>query len=188
METPAQGLGSRQSTRVVVGGIGLPWLRDLDFGTQFLRRIRDEEWPDDVALEDLSYSAHRVLHTLQDLRPEKVVLVGAMPRDVDPPATIRRYQLDLTPPSDEEVADRLGEAVGGIIDLDHTLAVVRYWKGFPPDTVVIEVEPGDRAFGLGFSDEVESVVDTVLAMIQEEVGPPAGGAGVGAESTREAIE
>jgi len=173
-ETPAQPVGQRSSTRVLVGGIGLPWLRDLDFGTQFLRRIVDEPWPDDVVLEDLSYSAHRVLHTLQDLRPEKVVLVGAMPRDVDPPGTIRRYQLDLTPPGDEEVADRLGEAVGGIIDLDHTLAVVRYWKGFPPDTVVIEVEPGDRAFGLGFSDEVESVVDTVLEMIQEEVGMVAG--------------
>jgi hydrogenase maturation protease len=170
MDTPAYGLGDRPPTRVLVGGIGLPWLRDLDFGTQFLKRIADEDWPDDVVLEDLSYSAHRVLHTLQDIRPDKVVLVGAMPRDVDPPGTIRRYQLDLTPPDDEEVADRLGEAVGGIIDLDHTLAVVRYWKGFPTDTVVIEVEPGDRAFGLGFSEEVEAVVDTVLEMIQEEVG------------------
>ena len=182
MEPPAYGLGDRPPTRVLVGGIGLPWLRDLDFGTQFLKRIADEAWPADVVLEDLSYSAHRVLHTLQDVKPDKVVLVGAMPRDVDPPGTIRRYKLDLTPPSDEEVADRLGEAVGGIIDLDHTLAVVRYWKGFPEETVVIEVEPGDRAFGLGFSDEVESIVDTVLAMIQEEV------AVVAESSAREAGE
>lgn len=167
---PLAGLPGSRPTRVLVGGIGLPWLRDLDFGTQFLRRIEHLEWPDDVVLDDLSYAAHRVLHTLQDLKPTKVVLVGAMPRDVDPPGTIRRYQLDLTPPSDEEVAERLGEAVGGIIDLDHTLAVVRYWKGFPPDTVVIEVEPGDRAFGLGFSDDVESVVETVLGMVRDEVG------------------
>ncbi len=167
---PLAGLPGSKPTRVLVGGIGLPWLRDLDFGTQFLRRIEHLEWPDDVVLDDLSYAAHRVLHTLQDLKPAKVVLVGAMPRDVDPPGTIRRYQLDLTPPSEEEVAERLGEAVGGIIDLDHTLAVVRYWKGFPADTVVIEVEPGDRAFGLGFSDDVESVVETVLAMVREEVG------------------
>ncbi len=170
IDPPAYGLGDRPPTRVMVGGIGLPWLRDLDFGTQFLKRIADVEWPEGVILEDLSYSAHRVLHTLQDYRPAKVVLVGAMPRDVDEPGTIRRYVLDLTPPGDEEVADRLGEAVGGIIDLDHTLAVVRYWKGFPADTVVIEVEPGDRAFGLGFSEEVEAVVDTVLAMVCEEVG------------------
>jgi Ni,Fe-hydrogenase maturation factor len=38
-----------------------------------------------------------------------------------------------------------------------------------PDTVVIEVEPADRSFGLGFSDEVEAVVDQVLAMVREEV-------------------
>ncbi len=159
------------AARVLVGGIGLPWLRDLDFGTQFLRRVEGLDWPENVALEDLSYAAHRVFDTLVAARPSKVVLVGAMPRDVDPPGTVRRYVLDLTPPSDEEVHDRLGEAVGGIIDLDHTLAVVRYWRGFPPDTVVIEVEPGDRSFGLGFSDEVEAAVERVLAMVRDELGP-----------------
>ncbi len=155
--------------RVLVGGLGIPWLRDLDFGTQFLRRVEHLDWPDDVVLEDLSYSAHRVLHRLQELKAKKVVLVNSTAREVDPPGTIRRYPLDLSPPSEEEVHDRLGEAVGGIIDLDHTLAVVRYWNGFPPDTVVIEVEPGDRSFGLGFSDEVEAVVDKVLEMVREEV-------------------
>lgn len=154
---------------ILVGGLGLPWLRDLDFGTQFVRRISDLEWPEGVRIEDLSYAAHRVLDTVRAISPRKVILVGAMPRDVDPPGTIRRYELDLTPPPDEEVADRLSEAIGGIIDLDHTLAVVRYWQGFPPGSVVIEVEPGDRSFGLGFSEEVEAIVDTVLAMVREEV-------------------
>lgn len=162
-----------EARRVLVGGIGLPWLRDLDFGTQFVRRVEGESWPPGVVVEDLSYSAHRVLHRLQEFKATKVILVGAMPRDVDPPGTVRSYRLDLTPPGDEEVADRLGEAVGGIIDLDHTLAVVRYWKGFPADTVVIEVEPADRTFGLGFSAEVEASVDTVLALIHKELGSDA---------------
>ncbi len=160
----------RTSARVLVGGIGLPWLRDLDFGTQFVRRVEGLDWPDDVVVEDLSYAAHRVLHRLKELKPEKVVLVGAMPRDIDPPGTIRRYVLDLTPPGDKEVADRLSEAIGGIIDLDHTLAIVRYWKGFPAGTVVIEVEPNDRAFGLGFSSEVEEKVEEVLDMVRAECG------------------
>src|SRR5947209_16444899 len=105
-----------------------------------------------------------------------------MPRHHGPPRPHRRYKPGPPPPGGGEVADRVGEAVGGIIDLDHTLAVVRYWKGFPADTVVIEVEPGDRAFGLGFSDEVESVVDTVLAMIREEVDLHLSGDGVVADS------
>lgn len=156
--------------QILVGGVGLPWLRDLDFGTQFIRRVIDLDWPEGVVVEDLSYAAHRVLHLLQELRPVKVILVGAMPRDVDPPGTVRRYKLDLTPPPDQEVIDRLGEAVGGIIDLDHTLAVIRYWKALPDDTVVIEVEPGDRSFGLGFSTEVEAQVEPILAMVREELG------------------
>ena len=154
---------------VLVGGVGLPWLRDLDFGTQFVRRVEGEEWPDGVVIEDLSYAAHRVLHRLQELEPVKVILVGAMPRGIDAPGTVRRYQLDLTPPSAEEVHERLTEAVGGIIDLDHTLAVVRHWHGFPPNTVVIEVEPADRSFGLGFSDPVEAVVAPMSAMVRQEV-------------------
>ena len=158
----------------LVGGIGLPWLRDLDFGTQFVRRVEamDITWPEDVVIEDLSYAAHRVLHRLQELEPARVILVGAMPREVDPPGTIRRYPLDLTPPPDQEVHERLTEAVGGIIDLDHTLAVVRYWSGFPIDTVVIEVEPADKTFGLGFSDEIEATVEPVLAMVREELDRP----------------
>ncbi len=161
----------RKRRRIVVGGIGLPWLRDLDFGTQFLRRIEGEEWPKGVYVEDMSYAGHRVLDRLKELRPHKVILVGAMPRDVDPAGTIRRYQLDPDPPAEPpaELQERLAEAASGIIDLDHTLAIVRWGKGFPADTVVIEVEPGDRSFGLGFSDEVEATVDEVLALIREEV-------------------
>jgi Ni,Fe-hydrogenase maturation factor len=94
-----------------------------------------------------------------------------MPRD-DPPGTIRRYRLDLTPPADDEVHERLTEAVGGIIDLDHTLAVIRYWKALPEDTTLIEVEPADRSFGLGFSEPVEAAVEPVLGMVREELGLP----------------
>ena len=159
----------RGPVRALVGGIGLPWLRDLDFGPQFVRRVEPLAWPDDVALEDLSYAAHRVLHLLQEVQPEQVVLVGATPRD-DAAGTIRRYRLDLTPPDDLEVQERLGEAVGGIIDLDHTLAVVRYWKALPEATTVIEVEPGDRSFGMGFSEPVEAAMDAVLGMVREELG------------------
>ena len=86
-----------------------------------------------------------------------------------PPGTIRRYKLDLTPPDDEEVHERLSEAATGIIDLDHTLAVARYYRQFPDDTVVIEVEPADDSFGLGFSDAVEATVDEVLELVRREL-------------------
>lgn len=154
----------------LVGGIGLPWLRDLDFGTNWLARAASLPWPDDVVLEDLSYAAHRVMHRLQELQPERVVLLGCMPRGEDPPGTIRRYALSEVPdPDPDEVHERLGEAVGGIVDLDHTLAVCRHWDALPADTVVIEVEPAESEFGWGFSQPVENAVDEVLEMVRREV-------------------
>lgn len=166
---PAYALPTVETGRTLIGGIGLPWLRDLDYGTQWVNRVADLDWPAHVIVEDMSYAAHRVLHRLQEVRPSKVVLVGCMPRRQDPPGTIRRYDLDLTPPSDEDVHQRLSEAASGIIDLDHTLAVARYYREFPEDTVVIEVEPEDDSFGLGFSDVVEATVDQVLALVRAEL-------------------
>lgn len=162
-------LPDAQTDTTLVAGIGLPWLRDLDYGTQWVNRCVDLDWPDNVILEDMSYAAHRVLDRLQEVRPKKVILVGCMPRHVDPPGTIRHYDLDLTPPSDEEVHERISEAAQGIIDLDHTLAVARYYGAFPDDTIIIEVEPADEAFGLGFSDIVEETVNDVVELVRAEL-------------------
>ena len=164
------GSGEAPPGCTLVGGIGLPWLRDLDFGTNWLARAATLEWPEGVVLEDLSYAAHRVMHRLQELQPGRVVLLGCMPRGTGPPGTIRRYALSEMPETDpDEVHERLGEAVGGIVDLDHTLAVCRHWNALPDDTVVIEVEPAESEFGWGFSQPVEDAVDEVLDMIRHEV-------------------
>ena len=188
-ETDAPQAARRKRRRIVVGGIGLPWLRDLDSGTQFIRRIEGEPWPKGVYVEDMSYAGHRVLDRLKEIRPHKVILVGAMPRDVAPAGTIRRYKLDIEPieEPDADLQERLAEAASGIIDLDHTLAIVRWGKGFPADTVVIEVEPGDRSFGLGFSDEVEATVDEVLTLVREEVAAGRVAAPAGPANVEEAV-
>ena len=68
----------------------------------------------------------------------------------------------------------LFRSVMGIVDLDHTMVVLRHWHAFPVDTVIIEIEPEDGEFGLGFSDVVESTVTIVEALVRSEVGRAAG--------------
>ena len=145
--------------RALVAGFGRPGMRDLDFGHQLVDYFQQLDWPDGVVVEDLSCAAPLVLHRLHELRPAKVVLVGAVPRDLDPPATLRRYQVE---PSVETSAM-------GFVDLDHTLAMARHWGGLPVDTTVIEVEPAEASFGLGFSDALAACLDPILDMVREEL-------------------
>jgi hydrogenase maturation protease len=165
LNVPASGA---KKARVLIAGVGNPWLRDLDFGPQFIRRIKDLGWPHDVAVEDASYSAHRVLHLLQEVQPERIIFVSGYPRG-DATGTIRRYVDHGSLPDEDEIQERLGEAAGGVIDFDHTLIVARYFKALPADTVVIEVEATDTSFGTGFSDEVEAAVGEVLELVRKEV-------------------
>ena len=156
--------------RTLVGGFGRPGWRDLDFGEKFVRYAQALDWPPGVVVEDLSCAAHLVLHRLLELRPAKVVLVGAVARGLDAPGTIRRHRLGPAPLAAEDVHAYLAEAVGGEVDLDHTLAVVGHWGGLPPDSVLVEVEAADSSFGLGFSEELAGAMDPLLALIRDEVG------------------
>jgi hydrogenase maturation protease len=161
--------GPARSCRALVGGFGKPGMRDLDFGRQVIDCLQQLDWPDGVVVEDLSCAAPLVLHRLQELRPPKVVLLGAVPRGLDPPGTLRRYRLDPTPSGADEVHRSLEESAMGLVDLDHTVAVARHWGGLPVDTVVIEVEPAESCFGLGFSEELAGCFDPIVDLVREEL-------------------
>ncbi len=162
---------TREEGCILVAGIGLPFLRDLDFGMNWLARAAELVWPKNVVLEDMSYAAHRAMHRLQEILPSRLIFVACTPRNDDAPGTIRRYSVRDLPPLDPvEVHERLTEAVGGIVDLDHTLCVCRYWNALPEDSQVFEVEPAESNFGLGFSPPVEAAVEQVIEMVRAEVG------------------
>jgi hydrogenase maturation protease len=172
-------IGARTRCPALVAGFGRPGMRDLDFGRQLVRYLEDYSWPDGVVVEDLSYAAPLVLHRLQELEPARLVLVGAVSRGSDPPGTLRRRSLSVTPPPAEVVQRCLEQSAQGIVDIDHTLAVARHWGGLPADSVVIEIEPADCSFGIGFSEEMAESFDSILATVAEELKCPADWGGSG---------
>jgi hydrogenase maturation protease len=156
----------------------VPGLRDLDFGRNFVSYVEHLEWPEDVVVEEIPSSALLVLHRLQELRPDKLVIVVATSRAPDPPGLVRRFELN--DPPGEHVDRHVGDVRAQEVDLAHTLALARQW-GALPETVVIEVEPAETTLGLGFSEEVGASLDRIVALVRDEVGahPQAVGGGGG---------
>ncbi len=163
---------SRIRCRALVAGFGLPTMRDLDFGRRFVDYAEALDWPADVVVEDLPVAPHLVLHRLNELRPAKVVLVGSVERRTGGPGAVRRYRLELAPPDPGDVHVGLTEGLTGTAELRHTLAVLGHWGALPADTVIVEVEPADTSFGLGFSEEVGSSLEAIVDAVRAELEWP----------------
>jgi hypothetical protein len=71
--------GTQGPRRVLVGGVGYRFLRDLSFGPLLTDALRKEAWPEGVEIEDLSYGPVAILHNL-DARPryDRLVLVAGV--------------------------------------------------------------------------------------------------------------
>lgn len=153
---------------VLVAGFGSPNQRDLDLGRHLVSYLQPLDWSDAVVIEDLSYSAHLVLHRLKELQPRKLVLIGAVARGTDAPGSVRRRDVRQGAADPGRAHADLVASLAGAVDIDRTLEILRHWGGLPPDTVVIEIEPADCSFGVGFTDEAFSCFDTVVPMVRDE--------------------
>ena len=85
---------------------------------------------------------------------------GATPGTI----TLRHWRGGTTAP--EEVQGRINEAVTGVISVDNLLVIGEYFKVWPAQTFIVDVQPGVQEAGEPFTAEVERVVPEVLAMVQ----------------------
>jgi hypothetical protein len=155
---------------VLVGGVSQLFQGDLDLGRVAVERLLVEppRGPD-VLVEDLHYGAIAVVHRLQELSPEALVLVGAEPRG-RPPGTVERRrigELDLDP-ADVQVA--VGDAGTGYVTLGLLVEVAWGFGVLPARTVAIEVEPASIEPGPDLSACAAAALEEALDAVRREVG------------------
>jgi len=155
---------------VIVAGVGYPDLSDHSVGIVVQERLCEWQAPPDVSVEDLSYNPIAVVQRLEDepvgTRFSRAVLVSAVRRGDRAPGTVSCYRWDGVLPSSEEIQDAVTDAVTGIIALENTLVITRYFGALPPEVVVLEVEPATQEFGAALSEPVRAVLDRVCEMVK----------------------
>ncbi len=149
--------------RVLIAGVGYRNLSDHSFGVAMTDGLAGRSWPGEVAVEDLSFNPIAVVQRLEDEPPERRfdlgIFVGAAARAGRAPGTLGIYRWDGVLPSDDRIQSAVTEGVTGVISLDNTLLVARYWNALPVTLVVIEVEPLDEACGDAFSPAVAAAFE-----------------------------
>lgn len=139
-------------SRTVIGGVGYRNLRDHSLGIVMSDELERFAQPPSLLVEDLCYGPIAVGQWLLDEAGTapitRAVFVTAVAReDGRPRGTISAYRWDRVLPSDEEIQRAVTDAVTGVILLDNTLIVTEWMQALPAETIVVEVEPLEHAFG-----------------------------------------
>lgn len=155
---------------VLLAGVAELFQGDLDLGRRVAERLAAEDLGPHVAVEELSYGGVAVAQRLQDLAPDRLVLVGAMARG-KPAGTVTRRLVDGPPPdgaSGPGAADAVRHAVTGYVDVDLVVDVAAALGALPAHTVVIEIEPARSGPSTELSVQGATALDEVLAMARDE--------------------
>jgi hydrogenase maturation protease len=154
--------------RVLVGGVGYRNLRDHSFGVVLGDALAARSWPTAVTVEDISYNPIAVVQRLEDEPAERrfglAIVIGAVERG-RPAGTLAAYRWNLALPDTAAIQAAVTEAVTGVIALDNTLVIGRYFGALPPLVVVVEIEPAIHEFG----DELSPPVADALERARELV-------------------
>ena len=156
--------------RTLIGGVGYRYTRDLAFGPLLIDRLRGAPWLDGIEVEDLSYAPIAIVQRWQEAPYDRIVLIGAVARGFRLAGTLCRYCPTGILPDPDEIQDRVGEALTGIVSLDNLLIVTRNFGALPRDVEVIEVEPHDLGWGDGLSPRVSEAMEPAIGMARDAVG------------------
>lgn len=166
-----------KNPRVLIGGLGYRHLRDHSVGILVYERLAEREWPPFVTIEDVSYNPVAVSQRLMDVRDgegfDVAIVVASAERRTRPAGTIAAYRWDQALPDPTAIQAAVAEAVTGVIALDNSLIVVRYFGGLPATVVVLEVEPEAHEFGEDLSAVVAPSVDALCDLAARLAREPA---------------
>lgn len=154
--------------RVLVGTIGYHNLRDFSIGPKLLPALRDLDWPPGVEVDELNWGPIAIVQHFEALATpfERVVILAASRYD-RPVGTITLCRWRGGLPSTEAIQDRVAEAVTGVISLENLLIVGEYFRIWPEELLIVDVEPGSEEAGDSLTPAVEAAIPEVITQVQQ---------------------
>ncbi len=133
-----------------------------------MERLAEEELGEGVLVEELHYGAVAVAQRLEELRPDRLILVGAVARG-RPPGTVERRAVEPIPLDTAEFQAAIGDAVTGYVGIDLVVEVASGFGALPAETVTIEVEPARVEPSETLSAEAIEGLEQALELVRREL-------------------
>ena len=148
--------------RTVLGTIGYHNLSNHSIAPLLHEKIKQLEWAKHISVEEMNWGPIAIVQWFQSLEIpfERVVLFTAIQRPKRKIGDVTIFKWGGKTPNEREIQARIGDAVTGVISPENLLIIGEYFKIWPQEVYMIDVEPGPEKAGETLTPKVgEKVMD-----------------------------
>jgi len=163
--------------KVLVGTVGYFLLGNHSVGPVLLPHLKKLDWPDGIFVDELNWGPIAIVQQFQAMETpyDRVVFLVAIERPDREIGDISLFQWNGGLPGEEQIQACIGDAATGVISVDNLLIIGEYFKIWPKEVFLVDVEPGAEKAGEHLTPEVGVKVPEILKTVHRiAVGGMAG--------------
>ncbi len=154
--------------RTLIGTVGYHLLGNHSIGPVLLPDIRDMDLPDDVDVEEMNWGPIAVVQYFQTLKTpfDRVIFLVAIERQDRKMGDITIFKWKGGLPSETQIQACVGDAATGVISVENLLVIGEYFKIWPKELYLVDVEPGPEVAGEQLTEEVRQKAPGILKKLR----------------------
>jgi len=143
-------------------------LRNHSVGPILLPKIKIMDWPEMVEVEEMNWGPIAIVQYFQALKVsfDKVVLLVAIERSNRKIGEINIFQWKGGLPSETQIQACIGDAATGVISVENLLVIGEFFKIWPKELYLLDVEPGPEFAGEYLTEKVQQKVPEILKTLK----------------------
>ena len=154
--------------KILVGTVGYQILRNHSIGPILLPHLSEQSWPEGVICDELNWGPIAIVQQFEamDIPYDRAILLTAIERPERKIGDITVFQWKGGLPDDQQIQACVGDAATGVISVENLLVIAEYFKVWPKEVFIVDVEPGPEIAGEHLTEEVAAKVPQVIKVIQ----------------------
>lgn len=157
--------------KTLVGTVGYQILRNHSIGPILLPHLSSLDWPAGVSVDELNWGPIAIVQQFEAMEVpyDRVILLTAIERTGRQIGDINIFKWEGSLPDEKQIQACVGDAATGVISVENLLVIGQYFKIWPKEVFLVDVEPGPETAGEHLTEDVAVLVPQVIQKIKNLV-------------------
>ena len=155
--------------KILIGTVGYHLLQNHSVGPILFEDLKKMKFSKKVEVEEMNWGPIAIVQYFQSLAVpfDRLIFLVAIERPDRKVGTIDVFKWKGGLPSETQIQACVGDAATGVISVENLLIIGEFFKIWPKELYLVDVEPGPEIAGEHLTLEVEERVSDILDIINK---------------------